>query len=161
MVKKKEKAAEAAPAGWGSAPQGEAANISTDPENRQPPLDDGWDENTPPSPMAMPAADPAPVKATKRGKAGSAASDDVPLTPKAKGGNSDGLLDFVERLERLAEERATITEDMKEVVAEAKTNGYDAAVLKKVIARRKRGREAVLEEETLIDAYQNVVGWND
>ena len=180
MVKKREKV-EAAPAGWGSPqpPAGEYSpmelqpagdtngNISDNPENRQPPLDEGWDANTPPSPMAMPAAaDPAPPaepeKPKKRVKAGSSAADPIPATPKAKGGNSDSaLINYVERLERLAEERQTITDDMKEVVSEAKANGYDAGILKKVIARRKRGRDAVMEEEALIETYQEAVGWDD
>ena len=67
----------------------------------------------------------------------------------------------MERLERLDEERKTVTDDMKEVVSEAKTAGYDTAILKKVIARRKRGYDAVMEEDALIETYQNAVGWDD
>lgn len=173
-------------AGWGAPPPADNAhvaegstlfpegngNISDDPENRQPPLDEGWDESKPPSPMAMPAAaDPEPPaepeKPKKRVKAGSSKADEPASAPAADRkvttkDNSDGqLISFVERLERLQEERQTVTDDMKEVVSEAKAAGYDTAILKKVIARRKRGYDAVMEEDALIETYQNAVGWDD
>lgn len=176
---KKNRAAEPAPAGWGSPqphpdpvsltapPEDAAPGISSNPEDRQPPLDEGWgDEQRPVMGMAAAAptegVDPAPAKPkkSKKGEKGLAPADHVPPAASPQR-NSDPLIGYVERLERLAEERATITDDMKEVVAEAKGSGYDSAILKKVLARRKRGREAVLEEEALIDTYQNVVGWGD
>ena len=63
----------------------------------------------------------------------------------------DQLKNTVERIERLEEEKKTISDDIKEVYAEAKGNGYDVKVLRKVIALRKRDRDERAEEEALND----------
>lgn len=70
----------------------------------------------------------------------------------------DQLKSVVERIERLEEEKKTISDDIKEVYAEAKGNGYDVKVLRKVIALRKRDRDERAEEEALIDLYLQAVG---
>ena len=70
----------------------------------------------------------------------------------------DQLKSIVERIERLEEEKKTIADDIKEVYAEAKGNGYDVKVLRKVIAIRKRDRNERLEEEAILDLYLQAVG---
>lgn len=191
MVKKREKhaaPAEEQPAvqsGWGNpAPhpdpvsmlppeqQGEAVasggNISDNPEDRRPPLDEGWDETTPPSPMAMPAAaDPAPAEAPKpkKGKAKGKAKAEEKMAPSASGEvttahNKDPLVAFIERIERLAEEQTALRDDMKEVFAEAKGQGYDVTIIRTMLRRRRMGVEAVREMEALIDAYEKVIGYD-
>jgi uncharacterized protein (UPF0335 family) len=70
----------------------------------------------------------------------------------------DQLKSVVQRIERLEEEKATIASDIKEVYAEAKANGYDIKILRKVIALRKRDLNERQEEETLIDMYLQAVG---
>ena len=70
----------------------------------------------------------------------------------------DQLKNTVERIERLEEEKKTISDDIKEVYAEAKGNGYDVKVLRKVVALRKRDRDERAEEEALIDLYLQAVG---
>jgi uncharacterized protein (UPF0335 family) len=60
---------------------------------------------------------------------------------------------IVERIERLEEEKKTISGDIKEVYAEAKGNGFDTKVLRKVIALRKKEVNERQEEEALIDVY--------
>ena len=65
---------------------------------------------------------------------------------------------FVERIERMAEERQEINEDIKEIYAEAKGNGYNTKVLRKLIARRKQDRDARLEEDALLEIYEGVFG---
>lgn len=65
---------------------------------------------------------------------------------------------LVQRIERLEEEKKTILDDIKEVYAEAKANGYDAKVLRKVIAIRKRDLRVRREEEALLDLYLQAVG---
>lgn len=70
----------------------------------------------------------------------------------------DQLKSIVERIERLAEEKQTIAEDIKEVYAEAKGNGYDTKVLRKVIALRKRDLNERKEEEAILDLYLQAVG---
>lgn len=71
---------------------------------------------------------------------------------------SDQLKSIVERIERLDEEKRTIADDIKEVYAEAKGNGYDTKVLRKVIALRKRDLDERKEEEAILDLYIQAVG---
>lgn len=70
----------------------------------------------------------------------------------------DQLKSIVERIERLAEEKATIADDIKEVYAEAKGNGYDPKIIRKVVALRRRDLHERKEEEALIDLYLQAVG---
>lgn len=70
----------------------------------------------------------------------------------------DQLKSIVERIERLEEEKKTIADDIKEVYAEAKGNGYDVTVLRKVIALRKRDLDERKEEDAILDLYLQAVG---
>ena len=70
----------------------------------------------------------------------------------------DQLKSIVQRIERLEEEKKTIADDIKEVYAEAKGNGYDVKVLRKVIALRKRDHDERKEEEAILDLYLQAVG---
>jgi uncharacterized protein (UPF0335 family) len=70
----------------------------------------------------------------------------------------DQLKSIVERIERLEEEKKTIADDIKEVYAEAKGNGYDVKVLRKVIAIRKRDANERAEEEAILELYLQAVG---
>ena len=76
------------------------------------------------------------------------------------GGEAGRLTSFVERLERLAEEKKTIADDMKEVMAEAKAEGYDTATLRKVMQRRKLGKDACDEMDAMLDLYEQQVGFD-
>jgi uncharacterized protein (UPF0335 family) len=64
----------------------------------------------------------------------------------------------VERIERLEEEKKTIAADIKEVYAEAKGNGFDVKILRKVISMRKKDVNERQEEEALIDVYMAALG---
>ena len=68
------------------------------------------------------------------------------------------LKSIVERIERLEEEKKTIADDISEVYAEAKGNGYDVKVLRKVVAMRKRDLDERKEEEAIMDLYLQAVG---
>ena len=70
----------------------------------------------------------------------------------------DQLKSLVQRIERLEEEKSTISADIKEVYGEAKGTGYDVKILRKVIALRKRDMNERMEEETLLDLYLAAVG---
>ncbi|KQU52523.1 hypothetical protein ASG72_06205 [Bosea sp. Leaf344] len=70
----------------------------------------------------------------------------------------DQLKSIVQRIERLEEEKKTIADDIKEVYGEAKANGYDVKVLRKVIAIRKRDLNERKEEEAILDLYLQAVG---
>ncbi len=68
------------------------------------------------------------------------------------------LRTIVERIERLEEEKKTIAGDIKEVYAEAKGNGFDIKILRKVISLRKKDASERQEEESMIDVYLAALG---
>jgi uncharacterized protein (UPF0335 family) len=71
---------------------------------------------------------------------------------------ADQLKSIVERIERLEEEKAAISSDIKDVYAEAKGNGYDPKALKEIIKQRKIERDARLEQEAIVDMYKQALG---
>jgi uncharacterized protein (UPF0335 family) len=68
------------------------------------------------------------------------------------------LRSFVERIERLDEEKKTIADDIKDVYGEAKAHGYDTKVLRKVISIRKQDQNDRLEQEAILDTYLHALG---
>ena len=70
----------------------------------------------------------------------------------------DQLTAFVERIERLEEEKKGISDDIKEVYAEAKGNGFDVKVLRKVISVRKQDASERAEQEAILDLYLAALG---
>ena len=71
---------------------------------------------------------------------------------------SSELRAFVERYERLEAEKKDIAEHQKEVMAEAKGRGYCVKTLRKIIALRKMGAQAISEEEAVLELYKNAMG---
>lgn len=71
---------------------------------------------------------------------------------------SDQLLAFIERIERLAEEKAVIASDIKDVFAEAKEQGFDTAAMRQVIKERKISAEERAEREAILDTYRHALG---
>jgi uncharacterized protein (UPF0335 family) len=71
---------------------------------------------------------------------------------------ADELRQFVERFEQLESEKKDVTEQQKELMAEAKGRGYDTKVMKKVIALRKRKPDEIAEEEAVLDMYKAALG---
>nr|WP_281720982.1 DUF2312 domain-containing protein [Nitrosomonas nitrosa] len=71
---------------------------------------------------------------------------------------AERLRSFLERVERLEDEKATIAADIKEVFAEAKGEGYDTKTLRKIIRLRKMDRVKREEEEALLDLYLSALG---
>ena len=71
---------------------------------------------------------------------------------------ADELRSFVERFERLEAEKKDISDQQKEVMAEAKGRGYDTKVMRKVIALRKRDRDDIAEEEAILELYKEALG---
>ncbi|KQQ04508.1 hypothetical protein ASF56_12225 [Methylobacterium sp. Leaf122] len=71
---------------------------------------------------------------------------------------ADQLKSIIDRIKRLEEEKAGIAGDIKDVYAEAKGNGFDTAVLRKIIARRKRDRDEVQEEDAILELYLSALG---
>lgn len=73
---------------------------------------------------------------------------------------ADELRQFIERYEQLESEKKDVTEQQKELMAEAKGRGYDTKVMKKVIALRKRKPDEIAEEEAVLDMYKAALGMN-
>lgn len=71
---------------------------------------------------------------------------------------ADQLRSIVERVERLEEEKQAIAEDIKEVYAEAKANGFDTKTLRKVISLRKVEAAERQEQEAILDLYMQALG---
>ena len=65
---------------------------------------------------------------------------------------------YIDRIERLAEEKQSLADDMKDVYAEAKGNGFDVPALREVIRLRKKSAQEREELEELVDLYKNAVG---
>ena len=65
---------------------------------------------------------------------------------------------LIERIERLEEEKKEVAQQIKEVYAEAKANGFDAATIRKVVSLRKKPTEERQEEEALLDLYLSALG---
>ncbi len=70
----------------------------------------------------------------------------------------DQLRSIIERIERLEEEKKTIQDDIKEVYAEAKGNGFDVKTLRQVVRIRKQDREEREEQEAILDLYMHALG---
>lgn len=70
----------------------------------------------------------------------------------------DHLKSFVERIERLEEEKKGIADDIKDVYAEAKGNGFDVAALRAVVRLRKMDKDERSEQEAILDMYLTALG---
>lgn len=65
---------------------------------------------------------------------------------------------FIERVERLEEEKAGLAEDIKDIFAEAKGTGFDVKIIRKIIRLRKMDKEKRREEEELVELYKAAIG---
>ncbi|SHJ71387.1 Uncharacterized conserved protein, UPF0335 family [Bradyrhizobium lablabi] len=83
-----------------------------------------------------------------------AIAPDAPATSFAK----DQLKAIIERIERLEEERKTISDDIRDVYAEAKGNGYDVKALRTIVRLRKQDANERAEHETIVETYQQALG---
>ena len=68
------------------------------------------------------------------------------------------LLQYIERIERLEEEKVELGEQIKEVFQEVKSSGFDVKVLRIVLRERKRDQEDLDEEETMVLLYKQALG---
>lgn len=68
------------------------------------------------------------------------------------------LRSLIERVERLEEDKAAVTADIKEVYAEAKGNGFDTKILRKVVRLRKQDKAKLQEEQALVELYTDAIG---
>ena len=70
----------------------------------------------------------------------------------------DHLKAFVERIERLEEEKKTISDDIRDVYAESKANGFDVKALRAVIRLRKQEPQERNEQQLILETYMNALG---
>ena len=68
------------------------------------------------------------------------------------------LLAFIDRIERLEEDKAAVSTDIKEVYSEAKTSGFETKIIRKIIVLRRKSKEERQEEEALLDLYMSNIG---
>lgn len=71
---------------------------------------------------------------------------------------ADRLKSFIERIERLEEEKAALANDVREVYAEAKGTGFDTKVMRQIVKLRKMESSDREEQEHLLDLYKRAVG---
>jgi uncharacterized protein (UPF0335 family) len=76
----------------------------------------------------------------------------------AKAFAKDQLKSLVERIERLEEEKAALTADIREVYSEAKGNGFDTKIVRQVVRLRKLDRADRQEQEAILDLYLAALG---
>jgi uncharacterized protein (UPF0335 family) len=70
----------------------------------------------------------------------------------------DQLKAFVERIERLEEEKKALADDIKDVYAEAKGNGFDTKALRSIVRLRKQDADERKEHETILETYMHALG---
>ena len=68
------------------------------------------------------------------------------------------LKSFIERIERLEEDKRALSGDLKEVYAEAKGTGFEPKIMRQIIKIRKMDKDEVDEEESLLDLYKRALG---
>ena len=86
------------------------------------------------------------------------ADDSSPNLEILNGSAQGQLKAVIERIERLEEDKKSVMEDLKNVYAEAKGNGFDTKVIRKIIRLRKQDTAQRQEEEALLDLYLSAIG---
>lgn len=87
----------------------------------------------------------------------SAVEKETPEEARTKVGKEQ-LKAFVERIERLEEEKKTISDDIRDVYAESKSNGFDTKALRTIIKMRKQDTNERMEQEAIVDTYMHALG---
>ena len=72
--------------------------------------------------------------------------------------NAGHLLAFIERIEKLEEEKRALADDLKDVYAEAKGNGFDPKIIRKIVSLRRQDRDERREQEEIMDLYLAALG---
>ncbi len=101
-----------------------------------------------------PKAKPAALQTEARNMSAAAKQDD----PEVGGIAADRLRSIIERVERLEEEKKALSSDIKDIMAEAKSAGFDVKVIRTIIRIRGQEPADVEEQETLLDLYRRALG---
>jgi uncharacterized protein (UPF0335 family) len=94
------------------------------------------------------------IQEYKMAPTAAAAVKEAPATKFAK----DQLKAIIERIERLEEEKKTISDDIRDVYAEAKGNGFDVKALRTIVRLRKQDENERAEQETILETYMQALG---
>ncbi|MBF0185815.1 MAG: DUF2312 domain-containing protein [Magnetococcales bacterium] len=79
-------------------------------------------------------------------------------TSEIAGIAGDVLIEFVDRIERLEEEKAELGQDIRDIYLEAKGNGFDPKIMRQIVSLRKKDRREAAEEEALLQLYKQALG---
>jgi uncharacterized protein (UPF0335 family) len=77
---------------------------------------------------------------------------------KAGGIAGDHLKSFIERIERLEEEKKALGDDIRDVYSEAKASGFEAKIMRQIVKIRKMDKDELDEQEALLDTYLLALG---
>ena len=77
---------------------------------------------------------------------------------KAGGIAGDHLRSFIERIERLEEEKKALGDDIRDVYSEAKANGFEAKIMRQIVKIRKMDKDDLDEQEALLETYMRALG---
>ena len=72
--------------------------------------------------------------------------------------SAEQLLQYLERIERLEEEKRALMADMKDIYSEAKATGFDTKTMRQLIKMRAMDKDALAEQDDLLDTYREAVG---
>jgi uncharacterized protein (UPF0335 family) len=104
--------------------------------------------------VPLPASTLQFIKEYPMATSAAAVKEDAPATKFAK----DQLKAIIERIERLEEEKKTISDDVRDVYAEAKGNGFDVKALRTIVRLRKQDANERAEQETILETYMQALG---
>lgn len=71
---------------------------------------------------------------------------------------ADQLKSIIERVERLEEEKKALSDDIKDVLSEAKANGFQTAIIRQIVKLRRKDRDERMEEEAILELYKQALG---
>ena len=74
------------------------------------------------------------------------------------GSGAEQLTQFIERIERLEEEKRALMADIRDVYAEAKATGFEPKIMRQVVRLRSMDRDLLSEQDTLLDNYRDALG---
>lgn len=79
-------------------------------------------------------------------------------TPPLGGIAAEALRQIIDRIERLEDEKRTLSEDISDVYGQAKSQGFDTKVIRKIVSLRKLDRQEREEQDQLLDLYMSAIG---
>lgn len=76
----------------------------------------------------------------------------------SNGPNKDEVMQYINRIEKLEEEKRATSDDIKSVYLEVKSTGYDPKIIRKLVSIRRKSKEERQEEEALLELYMSAIG---